>query len=318
MDSFEARLQFIQILKNLQKTLNVTRDTSLTTNIATATTATTSNGTKLADPLLFYLKWYEQHYEDFYQCMFTTALKMDPLDRLNIIVYYQMIVISLWPLSKSENPGNSLPSKVLFENLLPSMDKILELALPANEWKSLVNLRKCIEVFKFINKLCENIIEESAMETITQKLQSSEVDDTNLDNMTWYTVPIGEPKTHNGETNYKEAFQTSLALLIDRVEKQQLFYHCFENNAKLDLITSPNSTSSQTTLHRMESDRERHKRSKERTWFIDRTCNTMLDKTEFEKIWLQTTANLSKEDYNNIQELDTIAGQSYMISPDLR
>ncbi|EDO17770.1 hypothetical protein Kpol_541p13 [Vanderwaltozyma polyspora DSM 70294] len=304
MDSFEARLQFIQVLKNLQKTLNITRETSPTPSL------NTSSKSNLTDPVQFYLKGYEQHYEDFHQCMFTSGEKMDPLDRLNIVMYYQMILIALWPISQKEG-NNEISKKVIFKNLLPSIDKIFQLALPPNEWKSLVNLPKCIDIFKSLNKICGGIIDENQIQELDKEklpLSNSELIE---DETKWLNIPM-DNLNNTSNIDYKESFQNCFKLLIDRKCRQQLFFQNYENPDKLKLIFQlPQTTSTQITLHRMESDRERHKRAKEHMWFINKT--NMLDESEFQNLWNKIPNSLTAEDLTSIQEIQSIAKQSYMI-----
>ena len=60
----------------------------------------------------------------------------------------------------------------------------------------------------------------------------------------------------------------------------------------------------------MENDRERHKKSKEHLWFINR--DFILDQQEFDALWAANRQGMTRDDYNNIKELKEIAQNSYM------
>ena len=294
MDSLEARLQFIQVLKNLQKTLHKTRDS--TTSSSTSTPP--SSQPKLNnDPIQFYLRNYRHHYEDFHQCLFDTTLKMDPLDRLNVVIYYIRIIKNLYP---HYNSSTNI-AKVLNEVLLMDVDLVFELCLPCNDWKSLTNLTSCKELFLDLSRLIK----------FDTTIVSTSSEATNPDATTWYSV-----KTERTVQDYKHSLQRTETLLKDRDLKKLAFFQQFDADAitiNPELQTLPTNTN--IVLHRMESDRESHKRSKETSWYIERPTNDILDETEFETLWSHfETADpgFDKVDYKNIKTLNEIAKASYM------
>lgn len=288
MDSFEARLQFIQILKNLQKSLNILRTGTEDDGRSDSPSLSRSAGT---DPIQFYLKNYTQHYEDFHQCLFDTMSKMDPLDRINIVLYYTRIMSIL------KNRETDFNTTVLNQHLLPSLDRLLLLALPANDWTALSNLKACIEVFQWLNEVCGNVVEwsdECAQPDTAVPLAE----------LAWFE-PASNP------INATQSFQSATLLLKDRLTKQRYLIEYYRNNGVCGISTA---TGASTILHRMENDREKHKRLKENTWVLERPTNSIVDPQEFQSLWENAPYNgMTKEDYRNIKELNGIAQQSYSI-----
>lgn len=288
MDSFEARLQFIAVLKNLQKTLN---SSSSNTNDNTNSKSPNFGSANANDPIQFYLKNYRQHYEDFHQCLFDTTAKMDPLDRLNVLLYYSKIIIVLRAQHSEFN------HKVLNQHLLPSLDKMLLLTLPSKDWKSLTNLRFCIEIFQSLNSAYDNMVQwRDTIDTIEHTVP--------IETLSWYT-PDSTAITP------QESFTNSLKLLKDRQAKQQFLFQYYKENGVCNL---PTSSTTSTIIHRMENEREKHKRRKENNWVLERIDNNFLDPQEFLNIWNhESSKGLTKEDYKNINEINNIAQQSYAI-----
>ncbi|QLQ81807.1 hypothetical protein HG537_0G00610 [Torulaspora globosa] len=288
MDSFEARLQFIQILKNLQKSLTILRTGTEDDGRSDSPSLNRSQGT---DPIQFYLKNYTQHYEDFHQCLFDTMSKMDPLDRLNILLYYTRIMFIL------KNRPTDFNAQVLNQHLLPSIDRLFLLALPANDWTSLTNLKACIETFEWLNQECGNVVE------FTDKYVQPD-NSTPISELKWF-----EPSTES--TNMTHSFQTVTQLLHDRLTKQHYLIEYYRNNGVCNM---PTTTASSTILHRMENDREKHKRLKENNWVLERPTNKIVDPKEFQSLWENKPNNtMTKQDYMNVKELNRIARQSYSI-----
>ncbi|CAI4035374.1 hypothetical protein SMKI_13G0220 [Saccharomyces mikatae IFO 1815] len=296
MDSLEARLQFIQVLKNLQKTLHKTRDSAA----SSSTTTPPSSQQKLNnDPIQFYLRNYRHHYEDFHQCLFDTTIKMDPLDRLDVVIYYVRIIRNLYPHSHS----NTSVTKVLNEVLLMDIDLVFELCLPCQDWQSLTNLNTCKELFLDLSSL----IQYNA--TTAEPTPS---DATNIEPATtWYSV-----KTGRTTQEYSQSLQRTEILLKDRDARKLAFFQQFNSDTTTinpDLRTQPTNTN--ILLHRMEADRELHKRSKETSWYVERPSNDMLDESEFQSLWTHfetTDSGFDKDDYKSIKALNDIAKASYM------
>ncbi|CAR29661.1 hypothetical protein ZYGR_0AD03450 [Zygosaccharomyces rouxii] len=274
MDSFEARLQFISVIKNLQKTLGVSKRLD-------------------NDPVQFYLNHYEQHYEDFHQCLFDTAAKMDSLDRLNVVIYYSKIVQVL------HGEQTELNARVLNQLLLPSIDSMLLLALPSQDWKALTNLDACIDIFQKCNSLMGGIVE------LKKPTMDSHLP---LDKLQWYT-PSEHPSIH-----YHESFQRAATLLQDRCAKQQHMFQQFKLFGLCPVTLSRPQPSTQTIIHRMESDREKHKRLKENIWVLPRPHASILNEFEFRTLWESTPQEgLTKGDYRNMSDMNRIAHASYSV-----
>lgn len=288
MDSFEARLQFIQILKSLQKSLNILRTGTDDDARSDSPSLNRSAGT---DPIQFYLKNYKQHYEDFHQCLFDTMSKMDPLDRINIVPYYSRIVYIL------KNRESEFNGKVLNQHLLPSVDRLLLLALPANDWTALGNLQSCIEVFNWLNQVCDGVVQWEG-----DYLQPDTT--VPLAQVSWFAMA-------SDSTTVEQSFQNSVLLLQDRLAKRQYLIEYYKREG---ICNIPTATTNPTILHRMENDREKHKRLKENNWVLERPTSTVVDPQEFNSLWENAPFDgMTKEDYRNIKELNGIAQQSYSI-----
>ena len=131
---------------------------------------------------------------------------MDPLDRLDVVIYYVRIIRNLYPHSHS----NTNVTKVLNEVLLMDIDLVFELCLPCQDWKSLTNQATCKELFLDLSKL---IHYDATSVTHTPS------DTTLIDATTWYSV-----KTERTTKDYKESLQRTESLLKDRDLKKLAFF----------------------------------------------------------------------------------------------
>lgn len=300
MDAFEARLQFLQVIKNLHKTLNASKDTS----------PISSGGQQQNDPVQFYLRHYEHHYEDFQQCMLDSTQKMDSLDRLNVVIYWSRLISMLWPrCMKDVNGEQNIPGKVVYEHLLGQLSDIMLLVLPENDWKSLTNLKVCIDIFTYLNSLCGAIEDSTKISHLTQTREDfiSKIDPPLATQVSEHKleVPWYKPeKSHD----WVKSFSTTLDLLIDR---KKLAYYLQEYYRQNGACALKSGTNTSIILHRMENDRERHKKSKEHLWLTER--DYILDTREFDLLW-RSFEGMTKNDYNTVREVNKIAHSSYMYS----
>ncbi|CCD24848.1 Ctk3p NDAI_0E00320 [Naumovozyma dairenensis CBS 421] len=406
MDSFEARLQFIQVLKNLQKNLSIIDNR---TSISSGGETNPMSSSSTVDPIQFYLRSYKDHFEDFHQCLFDTTNKMNSLDRLNVLFYYSKILITL------RSNMNEFNEKVIFNVLLPSLCDLYHLILPNYDWKSLTNLDPCIEIY---NLLKDNFFKDDELMTLKDyrivKDNEGEIQGTQeniaINKLSWYSVKdattmrttkdkeasSSTPSLGHSVMDHKESFINTRDLLQDRILKRQLFFkHYIQNGLtpvfgvdnnphstlkdsdhlatttasvspvlplsgqdQLAVTTTTNNTPTavHTNMHdssgnnttninkvhkslttndriipiiirRMENDRERHKRLKEKSWVVDRniqrqrqkgqplnTKKLILNVNEFESLWNNTNVNkLTIDDIKNMKEMNLIAKQSYMI-----
>lgn len=349
MDSFEARLQFIQVIKNLQKSLNVSKeDTDGTLGIGLGsgqssgansvshsgsysniqelddTTIGTQVSKSMSDPLQFYLKHYAHHYEDFHQCLFDTGLKMDPLHRLNIVIFYYQIILALVAeMKKRKIDTSSLQATVVYEHLIPSMPRIFEICLPKDDWKALSNLKSCTDIYYNLLRLLKTLpgyqLEMSPEEMTLSEytMDSEEV----IQAMTQPTSELAWKTIANDDKpqNVSQSILWTRELLNDRMIKKYVVFKTFVTNGVCNLKNSHNSSTSNNNvsniLHRMENDRERHKRQKENNWVVERVSQSMLDENEFKAAWNSITSlpSLSRSDQKDIRQLHTIARGSYLI-----
>lgn len=296
MDALEARLQFIQVLKTLPKTLNVNRSVTATgtspvssqSSASTVAAASGKNGSTSQEPLQFYLKNYLEHFEDFQQCLMDTMSKMDALDRLHIMIYYSKIIHELYIQSvihKDDITLSETIQKILFIHVIPSLHRVYELVIPRNEIKGLTNLPYCMEIYKDLQELFQN-----------------------MNN----TVAIDELKIVESYIN-------------NMVQAREELYRSYSENLMLQSTlagtTTPISddkanehTQIQIALNRMEMDRDRHKRQKEQNWQVFRehgNNSDMLNSNEFENLWNHIDA-FDSTDLQVTKEIKTIATQSYL------
>lgn len=189
MDSFEARLQYLNILKNLNKTLD--RD---------------NEDKKFQDPIQFYLGTYMEHYEDYHFCLLDYIKKLNTLDRLPCFIYYTRLIDQLHEL----NNENSI--KVLNNVFIPSLLDILKEIMPVGNIMSMTNLnivtstvnttiekiklndihpdetKKIMEYFDALRKwqqqLFDNFIENSVLTKPKSAVNTSNVTTENFDTST--------------------------------------------------------------------------------------------------------------------------------------
>lgn len=325
MDSLEARLRFITVLKTLQKTINViniSEITSGTTAIPTHSQASSSsfvsvshNGSlsstsntpsssaansnaftlpqtidsKYENPIEFYLKNYKEHYEDFHQCLIDTMKKFNVLDRLPITIYYFKLIYML-----HYEINNETSSKILNEFMIPSLMEILTLILPENDIVSLTNL-----------PLCEDLLNCLLSDTHIVAIIPSDLQAQLRDVM----------KSRN---TFKQT-------ILNNYEATQLI----NNERGTAIVEAP------TILNRMEMDRDRHKRFKETNWKVKRPSSTatttatsttttttppsgssmqrsMLNTAEFKTQWATLNA-LTAEDIQDAKTLSSMARESYLL-----
>lgn len=117
MDSFEARVQYLNVLKNLNKTLD--RD---------------NEDKKFQDPIQFYLNTYVEHYEDYHFCLLDYIKKLNTLDRLPCFIYYIRLMDQLFILNNKDTV------KVLENVFIPSIVELIKLIIPVGNIMSMTNL----------------------------------------------------------------------------------------------------------------------------------------------------------------------------------
>ncbi|AET39635.1 Ctk3p Ecym_4606 [Eremothecium cymbalariae DBVPG len=294
MDSLEARLKFIEVIKTLHKTLNVSKDTSPSTAQSSAT-----------DPVHFYLMHYEDHYEDFHRCLFETAGSMDSLDRLNVLIYWSRLISSLWPRCLKEMDGQyNVAGRVVHDYLLKDLNKMVQLVTPENDWKALTNLQIAIDIFLYIKKIIGEV-NDTEVHKLTCPRSQFKLDENLFSKLKLKSFELnwGSPAD-----SCEDAIKDTLDLLVDRRTKAIFLQECFKQHG---VINIPASSSANTILHRMENDRERHKKSKEHLWFTERDYS-MLEVSEFDILWEQNRKGMTRDDYQDIKQLHRLAQESYL------
>lgn len=303
MDSFEARLQFIQVIKSLYKTLNMSKDA----------TPSTQKETGKVDPVQFYLLHFEHHYEDFHSCLLEITESMDCLDGLNVLIYWSRLISSLWSRCAKDVDGKyNLYGNVVYNFLFKDLHKLMAMILPEGNFTSLTNLPVSIEIFLYLNKLSGSIPENNFdirlllcpdQELLSQfDNEIKEALNNQTFELTWFQISESQD-VHTSLTQ-------TLHLLRDRRIKSLFLQKYF---IKYGIINIPIKTSNTTILHRMEIDRERHKKSKEHLWFIERDQH-MLESVEFDLLWNSDDRCMTRDDYQNMRALQAIAKESYVYS----
>ncbi|CCK71397.1 Ctk3p KNAG_0G03390 [Huiozyma naganishii CBS 8797] len=270
MDSIEARLQFIQVLKNLHKTLHSVLSTSTAATSVTAGAAVSpQHKFETPDPIQFYLNNCKEHYEDFHLCMLDQMEKMDPLDRVTVVLYYGKI---MGILNRDSAP---IPQRIVSQFMLPSLATVFQLALPQGNTESLANLTVCLDMLNILR-------EEFAGEQHSEVFRSvKEV--------------VHQRMQFKTELQQRYLEEGTLALSADPQTPQPV-----------------SKETVATTLGRMELDRERHKRSKEQIWVVERPNHSILNAAEFEQKWASTEP-LNEFDMAQIRHLTNLARESYLI-----
>ncbi|AGO10326.1 AaceriABL130Cp [[Ashbya] aceris (nom. inval.)] len=294
MDSLEARLKFIEVIKSLHKTLNVSRDTSPSSTQPAAT-----------EPVHFYLMHYEDHYEDFHSCLFEVTASMDSLDRLNVLIYWSRLVSSLWPrASKDVNGQPNIAGRVVHDYLLKDLGRMLALVLPEHDWKALTNLPVATDVFLHVWRTVGSPSAQD-IEPLTCRRESFPLDP---DLRGFIDRQSLDPAWRTPKPDASDSMREALLLLVDRRAKAIFLQEYYRAHGA---VSVPASTSASTILHRMESDRERHKKSKEHLWFTDRD-SSMLELAEFDALWQQHRKGMTRDDYQDVKQLQRIAQESYL------
>ncbi|SCV01016.1 LAME_0G13498g1_1 [Lachancea meyersii CBS 8951] len=301
MDAFEARLQFLQVIKNLHKTLNASKDNS----------PLSGGSQQQNDPVSFYLRHYEHHYEDFQQCMLDSAAKMDSLDRLNVLIYWSRLISMLWPRCMKDVDGElNSAGKVVHGHLLGQLDEMVSLVLPEDDWKALTNLNVCVDIVIYLNRLCEVLdspSEEKLLQgPIKQLLTPQTVSEVGTENHRQFLELPWLQTVKKDQNDYKKALTNCYHLLVDRKNHAAALQELYRIEGICSVSQAANCS---TVLHRMENDRERHKKSKEHLWFTER--NFILDGQEFDSMW-NSCRGMTRNDYSELRELNKIAHNSYM------
>lgn len=297
MDSLEARLKFIEVIKTLHKTLNVSKDTNPLTGQSSAT-----------DPVHFYLLHYGDHFEDFHRCIFEVASSMDSLERMNVLIYWSQLLSSLWPRCLKQIDGQfNIAGKVVHDYLIKDLNKMIELVMPIKDWKALSNLRIVTEVFMNILQLI------GTKDTYDLSQLTCPRDNFTLNDSLKIAIEEGSIDVPwlQASQSCDESILDCIDLLVDRRAKAIFLQNYFSTHG---VISSNISTSTTSILHRMENDRERHKKSKEHLWVTEREIS-MLEVAEFDALWNSSIRGMTRDDYKDINRLRDIAHASYLYNP---
>lgn len=240
---------------------------------------------------------------------------MDSLDRLNVLIFWSRIIAALWPRCLKNTDGQwNIYGKVVFQYLLMDLNKMLDLVLPVEDWKALTNLPVSIEILQFLLHLVKTPEVESMLNRTSDLTLLTCPRDELMKSLSEETLHQIEVKKfefrwleHTPATRYENSLEQCLKILVDRREKTVIIQEMYRKHLCLNL---PSSSQPPTVLHRMENDRERHKKSKEHNWFIDR--EHMLDTTEFDNLWKTFATGMNRNDYQNIKNIQEIAHTSYI------
>ena len=154
--------------------------------------------------------------------------------------------------------------------------------------------------------LCSPIITTAASNSSAQSLNELTTQNQRLHSLAYMIVASIEYENH-ARANLNNSSGAVSYTHLDVYKRRVIIQEMYRKHLCLNL---PSSSQPPTVLHRMENDRERHKKSKEHNWFIDR--EHMLDTTEFDNLWKTFATGMNRNDYQNIKNIQEIAHTSYI------
>ena len=342
MDSLDARLKFIQVLKTLYKTLNLSsssssQDTTRSQTVAADTsspgelttsatntnnvsidavgTITPSNQTNPEEPIQFYLANYLHHYEDFQQCIIDTLQKLDPLDRLYIYMYYIRILETLYPIVASvketgterERERDTLETS----NVSPTSPRTSDSSNTASTTRMIVE-EMLLPDLKRVVKLLVLKSEVKSLVNLPFCMEKFRF---------LRFLYIGDSERRKQASERVTAEFDAVEEYLKEMEqfRDELFRYYRDNlvltkdrsKAETTVTKSNDSSAVQVVLNRMEMDRERHKRQKEQKWIVDRSGDTgIFDEREFDSLW-NGLGPFNAIDAESARQLQRVAMESY-------
>ncbi|CCF55716.1 hypothetical protein KAFR_0A02800 [Kazachstania africana CBS 2517] len=239
--------------------------------------------TKQPTAVDFYFNNYKHHYEDFEQCIIDTMSKTQPvLNRLNILLYYVELIVGVLE-RLNMNQGNDFNFMIFIKFQIPNLVKIIRLSIIQEDIFSFVNLQNVVDAFAKIKHALQTHVNASLMEEAVVK------------------------------SNFQE-LETFIQEMCNARDAK------FEQYTKNTTIFQEETISQNDVLNRMEADRERHKRTKESNWIVERATlpndsnkNVMLQYSEFDSMW-NGTNKIDEVDMSYIRQLNEIStNSSYVV-----
>ncbi len=282
MDPFEARLQFIQILEQLNPSSQ-----AITKGVS------------------FALKNKELH-EDFHSCILEVLDRIDLNSRINVLYFIESLVSAITTnISKTKDEISPYVNNL--ENDFPI---ILKKVVPN---QNLINLKSSSDILTNIEKYynidnteLRDKFEEVSLENIDQ-LSTELGEESSGFKGAWRFLIL------NKQNGLQERLKQLKGSNKDNEDKSKdaKDSNGLDTKAVAGEDASLKPFSKDQILSRIEADRERHKRFKEVNWIVNRP-NGKIDFNEFEKIWDQHD-ELDEDDYQDLQDLNQIAKESYQV-----
>lgn len=229
----------------------------------------------------FAIKFQDLH-EDFHSCILEVLNKVDLNIKINIVYFIENLLNKLYKKDYED--------VAYFRNIERDFPKIVENCLPND---NLINLINLYEILNNLEKLFGKADQNRDLRTLFDSLDATN-----------YDVKVNEPGEASGESS---GFRKSWLILIAKKEKS-IRSRIEQLHAKSDSTEDVPLTKEQI-LNRIETDRERHKKTKEINWIINRND----PRTEFDKLYVQFDKGLSEKDFRDLKELTLICNESKQV-----
>lgn len=352
MDSLEARLRFISILKNLQKTLNLIDINDITTNInepppQTPQPPTTSNTTlptktnannnisrSIPDNKNINNNGSNNISSSANNEALTISTSTTPSSS-SLSLQSQTFNLS----HTTADNKNINPIEFYLQNYKDHYEDFHQCLIDTmKKFNVLDRLPITIYYFKLIYLLYYDIDNELSRTILTQFMIPSIMDVLDLilpesDIISLTNLPLCEDMINKLLTS------PNIDKIINNNLKNQLFVFLQKRSSfkqsvldgysakQIITVKSGQTVEIPTILNRMEIDRDRHKRSKESNWKINRTpisstgssastgssiVQTILDPNEFKRQW-ETISPLTSTDIQDTKVLNEICKESYLL-----
>ena len=344
MDSLEARLRFINILKNLQKTLNLIDINDITTNTNRQPQPTTTDTTS--------------HLSTTSNNNISGSVPNNNNNNNNNIgssinnegvIHSTSTTPSSSSLSIQSQTFNIThtttdnkhvnPIEFYLKNYKDHYEDFHQCLIDTmKKFNVLDRLPITIYYFKLIYLLYYEVNNDLSHTILTQFMIPALMDVSNLilpenDIISLTNLPLCEDminKLLNSPKIDKIVNNDLKSQLLDFLQKRSSFKQSVldgYNATQLITINNGQNVEIPTILNRMEIDRDRHKRSKESNWKISRSATnstgisslkgsslvqTILDPTEFKRQW-ETIGPLTTTDIQNAKMLNNICKESYLL-----
>ncbi|AOA62177.1 CTD kinase subunit gamma [Komagataella phaffii CBS 7435] len=222
--------------------------------------------------------------EDFHSVILEVLDAVDLNVRINIFQFVDSLIAS----------GSAIEGRPFVENLAQDLPVILEKVVPVNSSsKAFVNLHSSFHILAHISH-------ELQLKDTKEYEKKFNLNET-----------LDEDTTDPLKRSWKFLLQQKALLHSERYASEDNTELSQESLAEVDADPKLRlyTLSEQQILARMEADRERHKRAKEKLWMVTRESYS-LSFNEFENID-DRFSSLQDEDYKELRELKRLVNKSF-------